>query len=96
MLFISSIKIKEPLSICSSVKVVEASLISVLSEDISLTNKASLEKSDILFWKKLYLTKNSPDEYPKFCKSLIGSISIMGYIAPLPVSRVEIIPILFV
>ena len=34
---------------------------------------------ETLLLKKLYCTLNSPDEYPKFCKSLTGSISIIGY-----------------
>ena len=33
---------------------------------------------ETLLLKKLYCTLNSPDEYPKFCKSLTGSISIIG------------------
>jgi len=35
-------------------------------------------ESETWLLKKLYCTLNSPDEYPRFCKSLIGSISIIG------------------
>ena len=72
------IRANDPLSICSFVSVVDANAISVLSWEIVLTNKASLIKLDILFWKKLYLTENSPEVYPRSCKSLTGSISITG------------------
>ena len=34
---------------------------------------------EILFLNTLYWTLNSPDVYPKSCKSCTGSISIMGY-----------------
>ena len=47
---------------------------------------------DILFSKKLYWTWNSPDEYPTFCKSLTGSISIIGNNDPVGVAKVDSIP----